>query len=328
MNFQNLTTIENPETYIDVAFKSAEAAGASKRREFVGKEVNKLIRSRVIEITKIKALTKTAAKLLENIVANYPSIDGLDPFYLALVKCTIDYAQLKQSLGAMAWGAQMLHRLGEDAERRIRATRQLEYVNKHRQAFYGRAASVFKQIKKNLAYLEEARKIMKKYPPVKTGIPTIVIAGAPNVGKSSLLAALTGSAPRVAPYPFTTQQLMLGYFETDSSRIQIIDTPGLLDRPLEKRNPIEKQAILALKHLAKAIIFVLDPTEACGYSFQEQLHLLAEMKKEFQIPVLVVANKTDLPYEKKLAEDTLLVSVEKKLGIEELKERVIKIISA
>jgi len=328
MSFQTIQRIENPETYIDISFKSAEEAGAAKRKEFVGKKVNKLIRSRVIEITKIKSLTKTAAKLLDGILKAFPSFDRLDPFYNALVKCTLDYDVLKKSLGAINWATQTLLRLEDDAERKIRATRQVEDVNKHRQAFYGRTASVFKQIKKNLAQLEEARKIMKKYPAIKTSIPTVVIAGAPNVGKSSLLAALTGSAPKVAPYPFTTQQLMLGYMENDDAKIQIIDTPGLLDRPLEKRNPIERQAILALKHLAKAIIFVLDPTEACGYSFQEQLHLLAEIKKTFSIPVIVVANKTDLPYDKKFLPETILISAEKKAGIEELKEKMIKIISA
>ncbi len=328
MSFQTIPKVENPEAYIDIAFKSAQEAGNAKRGEFKGKEVNRLVRSRIIELTKVHSLARTAAKLLENIVRAFPSIDHLDPFYLALVKCTLDYDLLKKSLGAMNWAAAAIKRLGNDAERKIRATRKLEDINKHRQAFYGRAASVFRQIKKNLAELDEARKIMKKYPAIKTSVLTIVIAGAPNVGKSSLLSALTGSTPKIAPYPFTTQQLMLGYIEIDKEKIQIIDTPGLLDRPLEKRNPIERQAVLALKHLAKAILFVLDPTEACGYPFQEQLHLLAEIKKAFNIPMIVVANKTDLPHEKKLLPDTVLVSSEKKTGIEELKEKLIKVISA
>lgn len=324
MNFQNLAKVETPDAYIDLVFRAGRLAGEAEHERITGKHLARIMMSRQIEVKKMQGLGRAAVRVCENILKAYPSIDGLDPFYVALVKCTTDYVLLKKSLGAVAWARDAMHNLRDEALRKMRGAETIEDMNKHRTAFCGRVASVFKQIKKNLAYLEECRRVLKKFPAIKTSIPTVVIAGAPNVGKSTLLSVLTGASPKIASYPFTTQRLMLGYFKEGELKVQVIDTPGLLDRPLEERNVIERQAILALKHLAKLIVFVLDPSESCGYPFQEQLALLAEIKRSFDIPVFVVANKTDLQYEKKLAEDTLLMVAEKGEGVDKVRNEIIK----
>ncbi|HEC86420.1 MAG TPA: GTPase, partial [Thermoplasmatales archaeon] len=102
-----------------------------------------------------------------------------------------------------------------------------------------------------------------------------------------------------ASYPFTTQSIYVGHREEKINhniiQYQLIDTPGLLDRPLEKRNKIEKQAIAALAHLADLIIFILDPTEHCGYSMEEQRNLLNRVRRMFSsVPLIVVENKADI----------------------------------
>ena len=55
------------------------------------------------------------------------------------------------------------------------------------------------------------------------------IVGAPNAGKSSLLAALTGAHPKVASYPFTTIEPSLGTAEIGYDSIVIVDIPGLIE---------------------------------------------------------------------------------------------------
>lgn len=54
-------------------------------------------------------------------------------------------------------------------------------------------------------------------------------------------------------------------------RWQVIDTPGILDQPLEERNTIEMQAVTALAHLRAAILYVMDPSEQCNYSLEDQV---------------------------------------------------------
>ena len=41
----------------------------------------------------------------------------------------------------------------------------------------------------------------------------------------------------------------------------MIDTPGVLDRPIEERNTVEMQSITALAHLQCAVLYVLDISE-------------------------------------------------------------------
>ena len=48
-----------------------------------------------------------------------------------------------------------------------------------------------------------------------------------------------------------------------------MDTPGILDHPLDERNTIEMQAITALAHLNACILFFVDISENCGYSIEQ-----------------------------------------------------------
>jgi nucleolar GTP-binding protein len=56
----------------------------------------------------------------------------------------------------------------------------------------------------------------------------------------------------------------------------VIDTPGILDHPLENRNTIEMQSITALAHLRCAVLYFIDLSERCGYSIKEQVRNAAQ----------------------------------------------------
>ena len=59
----------------------------------------------------------------------------------------------------------------------------------------------------------------------KQGAGRILLIGAPNSGKSQLLAALTRAQPEIAPYPFTTRTPLPGMMEFEDCSIQLIDLP-------------------------------------------------------------------------------------------------------
>jgi len=58
--------------------------------------------------------------------------------------------------------------------------------------------------------------------------------------------------------------LFCGHTDYKFIRWQVIDTPGLLDRPLEERNNIEMTAVTALAHLEACILYFIDISEMCG----------------------------------------------------------------
>jgi nucleolar GTP-binding protein len=188
---------------------------------------------------------------------------------------------------------------------------------------YGRISSVLKQIDNELMLLSKAQRIIRKFPEI-TDLPTIVIAGYPNVGKSSLLKCLSSAKPEIAQYPFTTKEIHVGHMEKKEkfiiNRFQIIDTPGLLDRPIADKNEIERQAIAALDHLADLILFIIDSSETCGYSIEDQKNLLVNLEKIFlSSKIFVVENKIDF---KETNSKNIKISCKTGEGIQELIDRI------
>ena len=61
----------------------------------------------------------------------------------------------------------------------------------------------------------------------KEGAGQVVLVGAPNAGKSALLAALTNAKPEVAPYPYTTRAPYPGMMAWEDVRVQLVDLPPI-----------------------------------------------------------------------------------------------------
>jgi nucleolar GTP-binding protein len=170
---------------------------------------------------------------LSKVCKGWPNLDSLPRFYLQLLDTVVGLDDLKRSLGAVNWARKKVAELAKDYERRFRVAQGRRELKRE---FYGRVASVLNQVDEHLRFLREARRKVSRFPTLEDEY-TVVIAGLPNVGKSSLLKAMTGANPRIESYPFTTDRLLLGYYEMDHERYQVIDTPGLLDRRIEERNP-------------------------------------------------------------------------------------------
>jgi nucleolar GTP-binding protein len=122
-----------------------------------------------------------------------------------------------------------------------------------------------------------------------------LICGYPNVGKSSFLKSITRADVDIQPYAFTTKSLFVGHFDYKYLRFQAIDTPGILDHPLEEMNTIEMQSITAIAHLRSAILYFMDLSEQCGYSVQAQIQLFQSIRPLFANKlVFIVINKIDV----------------------------------
>jgi nucleolar GTP-binding protein len=73
-----------------------------------------------------------------------------------------------------------------------------------------------------------------------------------------------------------------------------IPLSGILDHPLEERNTIEMQAIVALAHLQCSVLFFIDISEQCGYTVEQQCSLFRSIQPLFANKQLIlVVNKVD-----------------------------------
>jgi GTP1/Obg family GTP-binding protein len=145
----------------------------------------------------------------------------------------------------------------------------------------------------------EIHKELRRIPVIELNLPSLVLVGAPNVGKSSIVRAISSGTPEVNDYPFTTRGVTIGHiFDKRNDRFQVMDTPGLLDRPEEERNEMEKLTFASLLHLPTSVIYVIDPSGTAGVKSPliSQLKIRKYLRERFpKRPWLDVISKGDLP---------------------------------
>ncbi len=176
----------------------------------------------------------------------------------------------------------------------------------------------------------------------KEGATQVVVIGLPNAGKSQLIASITNASPAVAEYPFTTQAAAPGMMEFENIKIQLIDTPPLIEQPAEwwLRNTIIR---------ADGILMVVDLSSDPLAQMETMLAQLQEMRVGIgeakageedslilhQKRALVIANKVDLgegesyialrnKYQKQLP--VTAISASQGNGLEQLRYEIYKML--
>jgi len=285
--FQHIPSVDD---ILETAFNRA-----NKRAGGISDKKGEIHRARRKEVLRIEIAYDYVMEYLQSIVKSVPDLTQLPPFYVELAQILVDNDLLKQKLGRISGVIKVLERLKHQHIKTI-LTLQKEFdIGEKRKQAFGRMKSVIDKLSSDFDYLRKSRQTLKGLPVINQYIPAVVIAGYPNVGKSSCVNNLCGSKIEVAPYPFTTKEIIIWFYKHDREQIQFIDTPGVLDRPMAKRNRIELQALTAMKHLANLIVFLVDPTLNCGYPLDVQLDLLKEIQVTFlAIPRLIVITKKDL----------------------------------
>ncbi|HME55437.1 MAG TPA: GTPase [Candidatus Lokiarchaeia archaeon] len=268
---------------------------ANKRAGGLSDKKDALHKAKKREILRIEVAYDQVCETLLGIVKSVPDLSTLPQFYFELAQLLVDNDMLKQKLGRISGVVKVLEKLKHQHIRAIPPLdREFDIKEKRKQAF-GRMKSIVDKLASDFDYLRTARTKLKSLPVFDQTIPAIVIAGYPNVGKSSCVNDICGSDFKVAPYPFTTKEVIIGYYKYGHERIQFIDTPGVLDRPMSQRNNIELQAITAVKYVANIIVFMIDATMMSGYQVSDQLELLSEIQMTFPaIDRIILIAKRDL----------------------------------
>ncbi|TYH38870.1 hypothetical protein ES332_D12G140300v1 [Gossypium tomentosum] len=262
-NFKKITVVPNGKDFIDIILSRTQ-----RQTPTVVHKGYAISRLRQFYMRKVKYTQQNFHEKLSTIIDEFPCLDDIQSI---LCKITKDYVKLLK-YGDLLCRCKSL-----------------------KVAALGRMCTVIKRIGPSLAYLEQIRQHMARLPSIDPNTRTMLICGYPNVGKSSFMNKITRADVDVQPYAFTTKSLFVGHTDYKYLRYQVIDTPGILDRPFEDRNIIEMCSITALAHLRATVLFFLDISGSCGYSISQQAALFHSIKSLFMNkPLIIVCNKTDL----------------------------------
>ena len=162
-------------------------------------------------------------------------------------------------------------------------------------------------------------------------ISDVGLVGYPNAGKSTLLSKLTNASPKIASYPFTTINPIIGTLEYDDfNRVKIADIPGLIDGANEGIGLGHH----FLRHIerAKFFVFVID---IAGTDERNPVEDFINLKKELRLhlqslantPYIIAANKIDSPhaddnlkiFKEMIDEHVFEISAELDIGLDAIK---------
>lgn len=129
------------------------------------------------------------------------------------------------------------------------------------------------------------------------------LIGYPNAGKSTLLSVVSAAKPKVASYPFTTLQPILGVVDVKGARFVLVDVPGLIEGAAEGAGMGHE----FLRHVERAriLIHLIDASSLDGTDPIERYRSINEELSKYKNllgrrPLWVVLNKIDLIDEEEL----------------------------
>lgn len=170
-------------------------------------------------------------------------------------------------------------------------------------------------------------------------IADVGLIGYPNVGKSSLLAAVSAAKPRIASYPFTTREPILGVVEVGNMSFVLAEIPGLIDGAHLGRGLGHD----FLRHImrTKVLIHLVDGSSPSPV--EDMVRVNTELglfdSSLAKKPQLVAVNKIDLPQARERLEEirdgfagigskALFVSAATGEGVSELTAQAVKLLQS
>jgi len=307
-NFKKICVVPTSKDFTDVVLSKTQ-----RKTPTVIHRHYKISRIRSFYMRKVKFTQTNFSEKLSMILSEFPKLEDIHPFYADLMNVLYDKDHYKLALGQINTARHLIDSVSKDYVRLLKFGDSLYRCKQLKRAALGRMATIMRRQNQSLQYLEQVRQHLSRLPTIDPNTRTLLITGFPNVGKSSFINKITRADVEVQPYAFTTKSLYVGHTDYKYLRWQVVDTPGILDHPLEDRNTIEMQAITALAHLRSAVLYFLDPSEQCGHTLEQQKSLFDSIRPLFNNkPLIVVANKTDVLRRAELGEEkaALLKAIE------------------
>ncbi len=172
-------------------------------------------------------------------------------------------------------------------------------------------------------------------------IADVGLVGYPNAGKSTLLSVLTAAKPKIADYPFTTIEPVLGVVQNYDMSYVIADIPGIIENAHQGAGMGHD----FLRHIERTRLLVhvvdvsatdgRDPIDDFNSINDELVHFNEELGKR---PQIVVANKSDAATDEEVElfveevkaqgyEDVFVISAASRIGLKELTDKITEMVT-
>ncbi|CAG8437906.1 16802_t:CDS:10 [Acaulospora morrowiae] len=313
-NFKRIQPIPAVNDFLDIVLSKTQ-----RKTPTVIHKQYKIGRIRQFYMRKVKFTQDSFEEKLKAMLDEFPKLEDIHPFYSDLMNVLYDKDHYKLALGQINTARHLIEQVSKEYVRLLKFGDSLYRCKTLKRAALGRMATIMKRQKDSLLYLEQVRQHLARLPSIDPNTRTLLVCGYPNVGKSSFMNKITRADVDVQPYAFTTKSLFVGHMDYKYLRWQVIDTPGILDHPLEQMNTIEMQSVTALAHLRACIMFFMDLSEHCGYSVADQIKLYHNIKPLFvNKPTFIVINKIDVMRLEDLPEEeqAMLKDIVEKDGVQ------------
>ncbi|PKS08908.1 hypothetical protein jhhlp_003521, partial [Lomentospora prolificans] len=289
-SFKDIPPVPTAQEFIDITLSRTQRRLPTQIRPGF-----KISRIRAFYTRKVKFTQETLSERLGEIIEAFPRLNDVHPFHKDLFNTLYDADHFRIALGQLSTAKHLVETVSRDYVRLIKYAQSLFQCKQLKRAGLGRMATIVKKLKEPLLYLDQVRQHLGRLPAIDPNTRTLLICGFPNTGKSSFLKSITRADVDVQPYAFTTKSLFVGHFDHSYLRFCAIDTPGILDHPLEEMNTIEMQSITAIAHLRAAILYFMDLSEQCGYPVSAQIALFKSIRPLFANKIVFLAiNKIDV----------------------------------
>ena len=266
-----------------VAAAAELKASARKRatRATPGKGLKDAAREKSLGVKRLEAMTSAYCTPLKTYVKGFPNPDRFHPFERALLELTLSDKKYRATVEAVDVMRKGLYGIGKGYAAQINNQRYAAEMKSTTEKGMNELEAYYAKHGRCVDDLKSIAKMLRRLPVAELETPTVALVGAPNVGKSSLVQALSSGKSEINNYPFTTKGIKMGHFFVEMERHIVTDTPGLINRADHDRNKIELLTIATLEHLPTCVVFVTDLSGLSGTSIEDQLELRESLYEQF-----------------------------------------------
>ena len=248
-----------------------------------------------LEIARLESTYNIAYTKTDFIIDILKLVNNLDNFFGDLIRIEFNEESIRKSLRCITKARRLMKKFWERYRFQILGAESPKEAKKISREGRGRILSTLKRCRSSLATLRNLIIFLSKIPAVDPSLPTIIVSGAPSTGKSTLIRTVSRAQPRISPYPFTTKEIKVGHVLFNDKKIQIIDTPGLLDRSPDEMNPVELKSVTALRRLKGVALLLIDVSSSAVLSIESQFRIIDYLRSYLlNKPIYVGINKIDI----------------------------------